>query len=107
MKKKLSQKYVKKILDLASNKTTSQMDSKKMSSIINKELERDKIFDSNGNLQTISYRNICRNLNEEIGHPIKIRKSFYLSTEQMKKRVEFCKQVLNRGIKFDQVMFIN
>ena len=58
------------------------MGSKKISSITNKELERDKIFDSNGNPQNISYRTICRYLNEEIGHPIKIRKSFYFSPEQ-------------------------
>lgn len=75
--KKIKQKILDKICNLASDKTTSQIGSKKISAIINNDLEKDIIVDSNANPQTISYRTIWSYLNEEFWNPIKIRKSLF------------------------------
>ena len=48
---------------------------------------------------------INKYLNFELGHPRKIRKTFYLSKDQMKKRVNFCNEILNKGISGEHILF--
>ena len=35
----------------------------------------------------------------------KIRRAFYINKDQKKNRVEFCKRIIERGLKGDQIMF--
>lgn len=53
---------------------------------------------------SVSYKTICRYLDKETMLQ-KVRKTFFLSSEQMQKRVEFCRNMLNRGIGYNQIMF--
>ena len=81
------------------------MSSRRIASIINTELENENIVDSNNKPLSINHSTICNYLKEFYGKPKKIRKAFFLNAEQMKKRVEYCNKILNRGINFDQMMF--
>ena len=98
-RRKLEDKYIKKILNLASDQTTSNMSSAKIVSLINKDLKND------GKNMTIHKATVCRILNKELGKPRKIKKVFYLSEKQKQKRVEFCKLMLEKGISGQQILF--
>ena len=104
-KKKLDDIFIEKIVNLAKNKTTSVMSSRKIASLINSQLENENIVDRNNKPLSVHFTTICNYLREFYGKPKKIRKSFFLGNEQMNKRVEYCKMILNRGINFDQIMF--
>ena len=104
-KRKLPEEYFQKILSLAKNETTSQMSGRKICAIINKELEDNHIVDKNNNPVVIHKSSVCRYLKDFYGKPKRIRKVFYLSPEQIQKREEFCKMILDRKINFDQIMF--
>ena len=102
-KKKLDKKYIDKICELAKDKLTSEMSSKRIASIINSDLERDA---SNGKApKKIHFSTVCRYLKEFYGRPRKIRKSFYLSEEQKKKRLAFCQMMVDKNIDPKQVFF--
>ena len=81
------------------------MSSRKIASIINSELENENIVDKNNKPLTINRSTKCCYLNEFYGKPKKNQKSFFLSEEQAKKRVDYCNMIINRGINFDQIMF--
>ena len=104
-RRKLNDVFVEKIREMAKNKTTSAMSSRKIASIINLELEKENVVDSNNKLLSIHHSTICNYLREFYGKPKKIRKAFFLNPEQMNKRVEYCQMILNRGINYDQIMF--
>ena len=104
-KRKLPPEYLAKILDLARNKTTSSMGSRKISAIINAELEAKNVLGPNNKPLTVHRASVCRYLNSFYGKPKKIRKVCFLNHEQMKKREEYCKMILERKINFDQIMF--
>jgi len=93
-KKKFRNFYVNKIINLAKNKTTSQMSSKKIAAILNSVFTKRKEFDKNGKQLSIHFNTICNYLRELYGKPRKIRKAFYLYKEQMMKRVDFCRMIL-------------
>ena len=78
---------------------------RKISLMINSVLSKRKEVNKRNKPITISYRTINNYLKEYYGKPRKIRKAFYLSEEQMKKRVQFCEEILKRGINFDTIMF--
>ena len=80
----------------AKNRPVSECSSRIMARIINKKLKKDKIKDSDGNQLTIGYRTVNNILNKFIGKPRAIRKVFFLSKEQQKKRIEFCEMILNK-----------
>ena len=86
-KRKLGDKYIKEIISLAENKTTS---SNKISNIINKKLKED------GTNLSITKMTVCRILNKELGKPMKIKRVFYLSKKNKIKRVEFCKKMIEK-----------
>ena len=104
-RKKLSDEYIQKIKELARNQTTSAMSSRRIASIINAQLEKDNIVDKNNKPLTVNATTVCAYLKTYYGKPKKIRKVFFLSPEQMKRRVDYCKMILDRKINFDQVMF--
>lgn len=71
----------------------------KITKYINLKLKKDKI-----NL-SISKPTVCRILKKEYGAPRKIKKVFYLNQKQKEQPIEFCKMMLERGIKGDQIFF--
>ena len=68
-------------------------------------LEKNNVLDSRGKIITVSFKTICRYLNEQLGTPRKIRKSFYLTEKQKEERVKFCKDILSRGLTYKDIMF--
>ena len=74
-RKKLDDKYIQKIYNLAKDKTTSEMGSKRIAAIINKDLENE-VADSEKR-KKVHFSTICRYLNQYFGKPRKIRKTFF------------------------------
>ena len=62
---------------MARDKTTSDMGSKKIANLINETLKKNNIIDSKGKIISVSFKTICRYLNEQLGTPRKIRKCFF------------------------------
>ena len=89
---KLPQKYIKKIYQMASNKTTREMSGRLIAIKINEKLKKEKIKDKNGNFLTITKSQVNRILRDKYGKPLKVRKVFYLNEEAKKNRLEFCKK---------------
>ena len=50
-------------------------------------------------------KTVCRILNKEYGKPRKIKKVFFLNKKQKDERVKFCKMILEKGIKGEQIFF--
>ena len=98
-KRKLGDKYIKEIIALAENKTTSSMSSNRITNIINKKLKEDGL-----NL-SITKMTVCRILKQEYGKPRKIKKVFYLSKKNKVKRVEFCKKMIEKNISGKNILF--
>ena len=74
------------------------MSSKKIASILNSVFAKRKELDKNGKQLSIHFNTVCNYLREFYGKPRKIRKIFYLSKEQMMKRVDFCGMILARNL---------
>ena len=89
---------------LAKDKTTSEMGFKKITAIINKDLKEDANYPQKET--KIHFSTVCRYLRQYYGRPRKIRKSFFLSEEQKKKRVDFCKKVLEKNIDGKCIFFL-
>ena len=104
-RKKFRNFYVDKILKLAKNKTTSQMSSKKIAAVLNSVFQKRKELAPNGKQLSIHFNTVCNYLREYYGKPRKIRKAFYLSKEQMSKRVKFCKMILEKNLDSQCIFF--
>jgi len=104
-RKKLDASFIQKICELAENKTTSEMSSRKIASIINEDLKTNNILDKNKKPIKISHVTACSYMNQLLGRPRRIRKVFYLTKEQMKKRVKFCNSILEKKLSGQQIMF--
>ena len=102
---KLPKKYIDKICELASNKTTREMPGRLISIKINKMLEKDNALDKKGKLLSITKSQVNRILKEKYGKPLKIKKVFYLSEEAMEKRLEFCKKIINMNLEGKNIFF--
>ena len=102
-RKKLQPELIQKICDLAANKTTTEMSSRKIANLINEELKNSPKVAKSKKI-SITHPTICSYLNENMVLR-KIRRAFYLNKERKKKRVEFCKRIIERGLKGDQIMF--
>ena len=87
-RKKLDDIYITKIIELAKDKTTSEMSSSAIRDLINNQLKKDKKD------ITITKMTVCRILKEKYGTPRKVKKVFYLSKKQKEKRVQFCEEML-------------
>ena len=90
-KKKLDDKYMKKIYELGKDKPISEMSGEKIKNIINEELKKDNVLDKKGKQITISKRSVCRFLKKKYKIRKKIR-TCYLTKEQKKKRLNFVKK---------------
>ena len=104
-RKKLPKSYIAQICKMAQDKTTSDMGSKKIAYIINDRLIKNNVLDSKGKNLSVSFKTICRYLNEGLGTPRKIRKSFFLTKKQMEERLNFCKNILSKGLSIKDIMF--
>ena len=82
---KLPKKYIDKIYEMASNKTTREMPGGLIAIKINQKLKKDNAVDKNGKLLSITKSQVNRILKEKFGKPLKIRKVFYLNEEAKKK----------------------
>ena len=82
---KLDEKYKKRIVELAEDKLTSDMGSRKIAEIINRELKNNNIRDSKGRTLTIEKTAVNRYLKNALGKPRKVRPVFYLSDDQKKR----------------------
>ena len=64
---------------------------------IDLKLERDKM-----NMK-VSMATICRILNKEYGKQRKIKNFFFLNKKQIVERIKFCKIILEKCVKGDQI----
>ena len=102
---KLNEEYKNKIVQMAQDKLTSDMGSRKIADIINKELKENDVRDKKGRLLSIEKTTINRYLKKALGKPRKVRRVFFLSEDQKKERIKFCESILKRKIKGEQIFF--
>ena len=117
-KTKLDEKYKKRIVELAEDKLTSDICSRKIAEIINRELKENNIRDSKGKIMTIEKTAVNKYLKSVLTKPRKVRRVFYLNDMQKKERVKFCENILEKKIRtntnfftdetsFDMTPFLN
>ena len=104
-KKKLSNEYIEKIIQLAEDKLTWDMGSRKIACIINEELKNNHVVDKKGKIVQIEKTTVNRILKKALGKPRKIWKVFFLTNKQKKKRIKFCKLILDKKVKPEQIFF--
>ena len=104
-RKKLKDIYIETIRRWANDKATSQRSSRKIANMINSLLLKKNEVDQKGKQITVHYTTVNNYLKAYFGKPRKIRKVFYLTKEQMAKRKKFCKMILDRHIKAEQMFF--
>ena len=97
-KTKLDEKFKKRIIELAEDKLTSDMGSRKIAEIINKELKDNNVRDSKGRILTIEKTAVNRYLKNALGRPRKVRRVFFLNDDQKKERVKFCENILKKRL---------
>ena len=102
---KLPKKYIDKIYEMASNKTTREMPGGLIAIKINNKLKKDNILDKNGKILTITKSQVNRILKEKFGKPLKVRKVFYLNEAAKKKRLEFCQKIVQMGLEGKNIFF--
>ena len=88
-RKKLPKSYIGQICKMGQDKRTSDMCSKKIAYIINDSLIKNNVLDSKGKNLSVSFKTICRYLNEGLGTSRKIRKSFFLTKKTNGRKAEF------------------
>ena len=102
---KVPQKYIEKIYELASNKTTREMPGALIAIKINNQLKKDNVLDKNGKILSITKSQVNRILRAKYGKPLKVRKVFYLDEEAKKKRLDFCKNIIQIGLEGKDIFF--
>ena len=102
-KTKLDEKYKKRIVELAEDKLTSDMGSRKIAEIINRELKEDNVRDSKGKIMTIEKTAVNKYLKSVLGKPRKVRRVFYLNDMQKKERAKFCENILEKRIRGEHI----
>ena len=65
---------------------------------INNQLKKDNILDKNGKNLSITKSQVNRILREKYGKPLKVRKVFYLNEDAKKKRLDFCKNIIQMNL---------
>ena len=81
------------------------MGSRKIACLINEDLKNNHIIDNKGKIVQIEKTTINWILKQALWKPRKIRKVFFLTNEQKKERVKFCKWILDKKIKHNQIFF--
>jgi hypothetical protein len=62
-------------------------------------------LNKNGKFLTITKSQVNRILREKYGKPLKIRKVFYLNEAAKKKRLEFCQNIIQKGLEGKNIFF--
>ena len=88
---KLNEEEVNLIVEMAKDKTTSEMSSRKIANEINNKFEAEGRIDSKGKQFKISKSTICKYLNKQLGKPRKLRKVFALNEKKKKKELIIAK----------------
>jgi len=88
-RKKLNDIYINRIQRWAKNQVTSSRSSRKIADMINSVLLKKGELDKKGKPISVHYTTVNNYLKEYFGTPRKIRKVFYLSESQKKKRFDF------------------
>ena len=91
--------------ELASNKTTREMPGRLIAIKINNQLKKDNVLDKNGKILSITKSQVNRILRAKYGKPLKVRKVFYLDEEAKKKRLDFCKNIIQIGLEGKDIFF--
>ena len=68
-------------------------------------LKKDNVLEKNGKLLTITKSQVNRILKYKYGKPLRVRKVFYLDETSKKKRLEFCKKIVQMGIEGKNIFF--
>ena len=103
--KKLKDIYIKTIQRWAKDKVTSQRSSRKIANMINDLLLKRNELDQKGRQLSVHYTTVNNYLKEYYGKPRKIRRTFFLSKDQMDQRKKFCRMILDKHIKAEQIFF--
>ena len=85
-KKKLKDIYINVIKRWANNKTTSAMSSRKIASKINSVLKSRNELNKNGKPLSVHFTTVNNYLRDYFGRPRKVRKVFYLSDANKRKK---------------------
>ena len=104
---KLPKKYIDEIYRLASNKTTREMPAGLIAIKINQKLKKNNELNKDGKLLSIGKRQVNNILKEKYGKPLKIKKVFNLNKDSKKKRLEFCKKIVEMEINGKKLDGIN
>jgi len=104
---KLPKKYIEEIYRLASNKTTREMPAGLIAIKINEKLKKNNELDKNGKILSITKRQVNNILREKYGKPLKIKKVFYLNEDSKRKRMEFCRKIVEMEIDGKKLEGIN
>ena len=96
---KLSDEDIQYMIKLAENKTTSDMGSRKITLLMNKQLEKE------GKNLRISHMTTCRILNKNMGKPRKIKKVFSINNIKKEKRIKFCNKIKELGLNGKDIFF--
>ena len=72
---------------------------------INNQLKKDNILDKNGENLSITKSQVNRILREKYGKPLKVRKVFYLNENAKKKRLDFCKNIIQMNLEGKNIFF--
>ena len=102
---KLNEEYIDKIINMAKNKPTSEMGSRKIANLINSELKEKNVTDKNGKILSVTKSTINTYLKKRHLKVRKIKKIFSLTKKQKKQRVEFCQNILKNKIKGESIFF--
>ena len=74
---------------------------------INNKLKKDDALNKNREFLTITKSQVNRILKEKYGKPLKIRKVFYLNEAAKRKRLEFCQNIIQKGLEGKNIFFID
>ena len=102
---KLNEEEVNIIVEMAKDKTTSEMSSRKIANEINNKFEAEGRMNANGKQFKIGKSTICKYLNKQLGKPRKLRKVFALNEKNKKKRVDYCENLIKNKIKVKNIFF--
>ena len=104
-KKKLKDVYIQVIQKWATDKVTSLMSSRTISYKINSLLKKKNEVDNKGRPLSIHYITVNNYLKQYFWKPRKIRKLFFYQKNKKNKRYEFCKTIIEKELKPEQIFF--
>ena len=98
-KSKLTEEDVKYMIKLAENRTTSDMDSRKITMLMNEKFKKE------GRKLTINHMTTCRILNKNMGKPRKMKKVFSINNKKKEERIKYCNKILELDLRGKDLFF--